>query len=240
MAEVDGEVSVKARPILFSSSMVRALIAGTKTQTRRLVKPQPDVSHWQGIQSMFGYAGGDRTKPFGDWHQWRVVGPDYPDGDDDDVWCPWAAGELLWCKESWAYRRDHDQLNGTQLYEAGVRQAWYWADGPGKCCNTGCDGAAGRVRAARFMPRWASRITLRITEVRVQRLQEISQADAIAEGCRAVSLHDLDCASTPPSHEYRRIWESINGADSWAANPFVWCLTFEVLQKNVDEVLTNV
>lgn len=200
-------VGPRERPILFSGPMVQALLAGTKTQTRRVVK----VTR--------------RTEWLlrGDWADSFITNPGNKLLDE----CPYGTkGDRLWVKEAWAYRLDMDHLNGTELYDAGVREAWYWADGPGRCCNTGCNGAAGRVRAARFMPRWASRITLEITEVRVQRLQEISEADAIAEGCRAVSMHSLDCDSIPPSREFAALWDSINGAGSWSSNPWVWAISF--------------
>jgi hypothetical protein len=190
---------MKARPILMSAPMIRALIAGTKTQTRRTAKPQPECA-------------------------FIVAAPGSPA-------CPYGQpGDLLYVKENWAYRLDHDEYSRSQLYEMGVRQAWYWADGPGRCCNTGCDGAAGRVRTARFMPRWASRLTLRITDVRVQRLQEISEADAIAEGVEPQGARMHYCV----------LWKAINGAGSWAENPFVWCISFECIHLNVDEVLREV
>lgn len=229
---------MKARPILMSAPMIGALLAGTKTQTRRTVKPHPSPS------SDTAFRGEDGI--------WRFSHPTIRgpvSHEADDVRCPYGGAEdFLWCRESWAYRLDHDHLNGTQLYEAGVRSAWYWADGPGKCCNTGCDGAAGRVRAARFMPRWASRLTLRITEVRVQRLQEISEADAIAEGI--TGPHDVGYPAylmpgdSKPRYSraaaaYEDLWGSINGADSWATDPWVWRLEFQCIQANVDEVLAN-
>jgi len=217
---------MNARPILFSAPMIRALLAGTKTQTRRVVKPQPDVSHWQGIQSMFGFAGGDRSKPFGDWHHWRVVGPDYPDGDEDDVWCPWAAGELAWVRETWREHEAPDQDGETIAYRADRPEYLKRDDDP----------SSKPWGPSIFMPRQHSRMTLRITEVRVQRLQEINEADAIAEGAEPL-LVAPDGGSSPHVEGYRRLWDSINGAGAWDADPFVWALTFEVLQKNVDEVL---
>lgn len=215
---------MKAHPILFSAPMVRALLDGTKTQTRRAVKPQPDVSDWKGIQSMFGFAGGDRSKPFGDWHQWRVVGPDYPDDDSDDVWCPWAAGELAWVRETWG------DVGTYVRYKADEKRA------------LGGYGAQ-RWRPSIHMPRSASRLTLRITEVRVLRLQEISADDALAEGIIKVGARweAPSICATPDGAvgAYRCVWEYINGQGSWAANPWVWALTFEVIQKNVTEVLEH-
>ena len=124
-----------------------------------------------------------------------------------DHWRWGIPGDLLYVKEAWAQRLDMDHLNGTQLYDSGVRKAWYWADGPGRCFNTGCAGAAGRYRHARFMPRWASRTTLELTDVRVQRVQEISIA-----------------------------WNSIHGPDAWERNDWVFALTFNVHKRNVLEM----
>ncbi len=230
--------TIKSRPLLFSAPMVRALLAGTKTQTRRAIKPQPDISDWLGLQSMFGYAGGDRSKPFGDWHQWRIVGPDYPDSDEDDVWCPWAARELIWVRETWL------EDGCGILYRA----------------HPNCEGVAqmlGGWRPSIFMPRRASRLTLRITEVRAQELQQISEVDAIAEGIERDGegwksyeiIHQgrhkgerhphAVVPNRSPITSYRELWESINGAGSWAANPWVWALTFDVIQKNITEVLKD-
>lgn len=230
-----------AKPILFSTAMVQALLAGRKLQTRRVVKPQP-AALWGGTNLHSHVFNG-----------LKLVG----DRPSDHYWlCPHGRpGDLLWVKESWAYRLDCDHLNGTQLYERGVREAWYWADGPEKCCRTGCAGAAGRVRTGRFMPRWASRITLRIADVRVERLQEISEADAIAEGVERVAhpagldepawksyeiIHEGRHKGKPNPHSvvpnrsaitsYRELWENLNGPKSWDANPWIWRICFERIQ----------
>jgi hypothetical protein len=85
-----------------------------------------------------------------------------------------------------------------------------------------------RYRHARFMPRWASRITLEITNVRVERLQDISEADAQAEGCRGpVSKETMWETGLVPSEAFERLWTQINGLDSWAANPWVWVIEFK-------------
>lgn len=185
------------KPILFSSDMVKALLAGTKTQTRRLVKPQPQISH--------------------------------------DIDCPYGKpGDLLWVRETWCPVDDSDFDGGEWIdYRATPK---YEASHPAGWENEPDSPDALKWRPSIHMPRWASRITLRITDVRVERLQEISEADAIAEGCPAVSLYSLDCESTPPSHHFRALWESINGKGSWDENPWVWAITFEVIKQNVDEV----
>lgn len=206
---------MKARPILMSAPMVRALLAGTKTQTRRTIKPQPECGFVVG-------AVGSPACPYG------------------------VIGDLIYVKEAWRTAKSLDDLDATKIaakcLDAGYHSPWapmkFEADG--HQCSTwhgfgnGHDKAVpGRYRHARFMPRWASRITLRIAEVRVQRLTEISQQDCIAEGMPPNTgplLHHVIA-------DYRRLWGEINGKDSWDTNPWVWCISFECIQKNVDEVL---
>ncbi len=228
---------VKSRPILFSGPMVRALLAGTKTQTRRIVKDAPEeaqllrLNESGHLQSYVADVNGLLDNAEDAW--FPVIGEH---GCEVPVRCTYGRpGDRLWVKESWAYRLDHDHMNGGELYAAGVLQAWYWADGIEKCCNTGCAGAAGRVRAARFMPRWASRITLDITTVRVERLQNISRADAMAEGIADLSVADStmfgivggDLFAQHPVRAYQLLWQSINGPGSWDLNPWLWVIGFK-------------
>ena len=100
------------------------------------------------------------------------------------------------------------------------------------------DNVTERRKPSIHMPRWASRLTLRITEVRVQRLQEISEADAGAEGCGDLLIEHEYWDGDPDLYRklYRVLWESIHGPASWLDNPHVWALTFDVIRKNVDEV----
>jgi hypothetical protein len=219
------------RPILFSGPMVRAILEGRKTQTRRAMRPQP-------------------TEDFRvlavEWYEPTVVdrhGEEQPGkeifgvyGDEEGYKCPYGApGDRLWVREAWAQRLDRDHLDGAGLYAAGVREAWYWADGPGRCCRTGCAGAAGRVRAARFMPRWASRIALDVTAIRVERLQAITLDDAKAEGVTHYRCGHPDCIGPKgepglhagPRGAYMELWEDINGKGSWDTNPWVWVIEFK-------------
>jgi len=157
-------------------------------------------------------------------------------------------GERLWVREAWQVGSKLDKFNGTEIakkcLDAGYPKAGaptlYSADG-GIAVWGDNDledfGSWGRKRIGRFMPRWASRITLEITEVRVQRLQEISEEDALAEGVTAMDGQFSGCyvvpgpgpsamSGTTAAECYSRLWNSINGAGSWDANPFVWALTF--------------
>lgn len=225
----------KARPILFSAPMIRALLAGTKTQTRRAIKRALKHPGW----TQYVYFGPSANNPA---CESRAIecGPDYPDADDDVVPCPYgAAGDLLWVRETWLE-------DGERVH--------YRAD------TADMEGAAkmlGGWLPSIFMPRRHSRITLRITEVRVQRLMDISEADAIAEGIEREGqgwksyeiIHQgrhkgerhphAVVPNGSPMVSYRELWESINGADSWATTVWVWAISFEVIHNNVTEIQTN-
>ncbi|MFN9031564.1 MAG: hypothetical protein ACK5XM_15445 [Betaproteobacteria bacterium] len=130
--------------------------------------------------------------------------------------CPYGqVGDRLWVRETWAVPHSCDHLKPSEI-PTGTR------------VHYAADGALGGLlkRPSMFMPRWASRITLEITGVRVERLQDISEADAKAEGCSKPTpvCEDDDCSYRA---DYERLWESINGPGSWAANPWVWVLEFK-------------
>ena len=185
------------RPILFSAPMVRAILSGKKSQTRRIVKINAAGRAFRGSRN------------------WHVDDPDAV------LACSYGqVGDFLWVRETWRTETDaYNDLAPSQL--SGEETVLYDADGDWPSNHT-----TGRYRQAIHMPRWASRITLVVTGVRIERLQDISCADAIAEGCRPVSLHALDCDSTPPTEEYRALWKSLHGTDSWAANPYVFVVSF--------------
>jgi hypothetical protein len=127
--------------------------------------------------------------------------------------CPYGKpGDKLWCRETWA---PHSDMPRSAIYR----------------CDRGGDYQDNvtpnfRWRPSIFMPRWASRILLEITAVRVERLQDISDTDAINEG-----IPDYpDFVGDSPVEDYRTLWESINGPGSWSANPWVWVIEFKVLE----------
>ncbi len=204
------------RPILFSGPMVRALLAGTKTQTRRIVKPRP---------------AGDLR--WGGWITCSTTREDegkamWGEGDHLDrahrVRCPYGQpGDRLWVRETFAHTHLGD---GSGMYVFPVADPRTDYGGPWK--------------PSIHMPRVASRITLEITEVRVERLQAISEADAKAEGITN-GEHDpgIDKGGKPgwcygqdkyagtPRHAYELLWESINGPGSWDATPWVWVVSFK-------------
>lgn len=191
------------RPILFSGEMVRAIIAGRKTQTRRIVKPQPDC---RVDGELYWNVGGHRLRP-------TATNP---------IRCPYGQpGDRLWVRETW--RRAYAPGNGS----TGVI---YRADAPRAL---GMDEYSTRHawHPSIHMPRLASRITLEIVSVRAEWLNDISEADAMAEG-GPPSTPSIDRISREFGYEdfprswFAQLWESINGPGSWEANPLVWRIEF--------------
>jgi hypothetical protein len=200
------EKEMKERPILFSAPMVRALLDGSKTQTRRIVKPA-------GAHEIFPFIGSDNN-PTGEFG-W-CPSPSYI---SKHIYCPYGQpGERLWVRETFGHAWHHAQPR--YFYRATDDK------------NVGWHPDFNGWKPSIHMPREASRITLEITDVRVERLQDISEADAQAEGARECDVTGREVILAPPSQRgsyvrhYRHIWESINGAGSWDANPWVWCITF--------------
>ena len=220
---------IKERPILFNGAMVRALLAGTKTQTRRVVTPQPD-SH-PGMNCTRLVFKNRKGMPLLDEALEAVEPVLYRS------LCPYGqTGERLWVRENGWQRpelSDRDLREGADTwppYEYDAEPLMCWEDGELKRFGW-------KRRPSIHMPRWASRITLEITEVRVERLQDISEADARAEGitdggCTKCGMPEpCDCAAPAPSarEAFAHLWMSINGADSWHANPWVWAVGFRRL-----------
>jgi hypothetical protein len=223
---------MKERPILFSAPMVRALLDGTKTQTRRIVKPQPQ--DWQHLQPMWGTSPPPNPVAFGRPGVVRPVAPDWPDGAADDIVCPYGQpGDRLWVRETWAQPAALDP--GPTVYRAD-----YPACVPHGYTNIPPADEI-RWKPSIHMFRKGSRIILEVVSVRVERLNDCSAVDAIAEGIRRIGegferWHpdpaDTEHTGTTkdPVLAYRGLWESINGAGSWAANPWVWVVEFKRLE----------
>lgn len=214
---------MKSRPILFSSSMILALLDGRKTQTRRL---------------FFALVG---SRP--------VYGRGFPrgccayEGDTDDTgWplaqpltggapfripCPYGnVGDALYVRETWA---PHPQYAGMKPKTMPRHEAIYRASSHMKE-----PWAGGRWRPAIHMPRWASRITLEVTGVRAEHLQDISEEDARAEGMPSSDGHPVNGLPTSlvveARDEFRRLWDKLNSERApWDNNPFVWVLSFKRL-----------
>ena len=225
---------MKERPVLFSGAMVRALLDGSKTQTRRVVKPAPEAD--QVLRTVTGSSGFiysvDDTPPV-PYPAVRRIRWDCPYG---------QPGDRLWVRETFGYvspdefERPHAECNIE--YRADLPLGC--TDRPGSWPADECAGdpARPRWRPSIYMPRAASRILLEIVSVRVERLQGIGEADCWAEGIEAVAgaLDDLaiihlakrmGCSFEDAAPTYAALWESINGAGSWDANPWVWVVEFK-------------
>lgn len=183
---------VVERPILFSGPMVSAILDGRKTQTRRVIKPQPlKSSHYGDVEESDKYPG--------EWFQWEG-------GDRGESFtCPYGnVGDRLWVRE----RFMAESRNTIHYYADG----WGYSDCPDS-----------RWKPSIHMPRWASRITLDVTGVRVQRVQDLSYDDAFAEG---IPTPRDGC----PIEEFAYLWDSINKKRGfeWELNPWVWVIGFRM------------
>ena len=212
------------RPILFSAPMVRALLAGTKTQTRRVLKPQPKTFLVDGREC--------------DVAAVQVEGEPVPRIATGRVLTAqkvrFAIGDRLWVKETWTVGgvytdvietryRAHERASHTEFVER------IPVDRVGKLTRARWPKYASPL----YMPRWASRLTLIVTDVRVERLQDISEADARAEGCAPLLVDGfVECGRRKTV--YRSLWDSINGAGAWDKNPWVVAVSFEVVPGNID------
>lgn len=226
---------MKERGIIFSGPMVRALLDGRKTQTRRVVKVEsnPRINHaWNpGLRTGEYTFANSPVWHFGNRRNCSDGTPSSHCAMIQLVKCPYGTvGARLWVKETWLPLWDSGAGFFTCLCPTGHEnkpdKIRYRVDGE-KPKNF-----AAKWRSPRFMPRWASRITLEITDVRVERVQEISNADVMAEGV----IQDRGDGETwyngKHQHIYAAAWDKINGPDSWAANPWVWVVQFRRLEES--------
>jgi hypothetical protein len=223
------QINTKERPILFSAPMVRALLSGIKTQTRRIVNPQPHAGmRWNPVV-LSGNAG-------------------WEDGHGTPLRCPYGQpGDRLWVREAFRFPQSLDRHSpaavGEAALDAGYRDPWsptqYEADGHRTNNWIGFEtppivSVPGKQRPGIHMPRWASRILLEIVNVRAERLQDISEVDALAEGVKSceAELHNSSnwyC----PEELYSMLWTKINGWEGnscWNANPWVWVVEFRRIE----------
>jgi hypothetical protein len=225
------------RPILFSAPMVRALLSGIKTQTRRLLAPhiiRYGEFDGPGLYNPTIIIKGEEApgpETYGIWAK---------DGEWASKLLPIRPADRLWVREAWrpgygaeGWREELGRIARPADFDSKTTAIEYLADGTFEL--------AGKNRPGIHMPRWASRLTLTVTEVRVERLQAISEADAIEEGLTPAGIAGWvvpelgdDRASLDPVAVYRDLWEHINGAGSWAINPFVAAYTFTVEHANID------
>ncbi|MCW2242211.1 hypothetical protein [Azospirillum canadense] len=212
---VQGGVARRAArdlPIIFSAPMVRALLDGRKTQTRRILKPQPETfldEHGEALPIGLLHVEGD---PRPRVTIGRVVTL-------QEV--RYAVGDRLWVREAWANIAPGIYYRATDERAAPAGTKW---------------------RPSIHMPRWASRITLVVEGVRVQQLQDISPDDAQAEGVQKCHLNwsaDGETFGGTPRDAFSALWDSINGPSAWDANPAIVALTFRVIRTNIDSLCTQ-
>ena len=218
---------MKERPVIFNGEMVRAIIDGRKTQTRRVIK----LSHERGmVNPVIRGRNGEISSI-----SCRLA----------PTLCPFGqVGDRLWVRETWA-DVNHDGHPAIAYRADGGLRAIGEDDGEEEDPNLEkywfsqwyadlISGAEGSWRPSIHMPRWASRITLEITGVRVERLNDISEEDARAEGVKA---------GVSPGHEhmmhqvaFSELWQSIYGEENWRANPWVWVIEFRRVGDSAREV----
>lgn len=193
---------MKERPILFTAPMVRAILDGSKTQTRRIDKymskyppaMQPDL----GLLAKSKHGESLLTAT------WEAT-----NGKFTASFCPYGkVGDRLWAREAFCFPNGQDKI------------AWYRAD------SEWANDALVKWKPSIHMPRRTSRILLEITGVRVERLQDISRGDAMDEGCPFPNMAQGD----DPRKWYADLWNSINGPSSWDANHWVWVIEFKRIQ----------
>lgn len=197
---------MKMKPILFSTPMVQAILDGRKTQTRRLVKPQPDARGLRTTNVLFEDYHGMEIRP------------------------RFSVGDIMYVRETFGEYRDNTASGGVSI------KTVYRADNNLKPNN-------GTWKPSLFMPKSEARIFLKVTDVRVERLQDISQEDAEAEGIKPVVSGEENKSiafenylnsgyiELPPVASFQSLWQSINGAESWEHNPWVFVYTFERIEK---------
>lgn len=218
-------MAMRERPILMSPPMVVSTLNNTKTQTRRIVKPQPHYEpRFAGDGLVLHQKKGDKTTSI---HTPLIA-----------AHCPYGEpGDRLWVRETWMPDppRDgtwpHVAFDGCKPRDMKLIPEQYRT--PKHCLyRADCQEKLTGWTPAIHMFRWASRITLEITRVRVERLQDISDADCIAEGIGLNSSAAGVKLTFPPGASackagYQALWETLNGPDSWAANPWVWAIDFK-------------
>jgi hypothetical protein len=198
------------KPILFSGAMVRAILDGRKTMTRRVLKLQPIYA----FDAIF-------CEDDGTWNTCdALTGQHF-----EKLPVKYTVGSYLWVREAWRTHGTYDRLKPSDVpVDAPISYEASRADGD----------FFGKLRPSMFMCRWMNRIKLEVTAVKVERLQDISEADAIAEG---VTLNEYEAGCPEggslkehqPVRDFAILWTSINGPGSWEANPWVAAYSFKVI-----------
>lgn len=193
---------MKDYPIIFSAPMVRALLDGRKSMTRRLKMQRR------------------KTHPSNESYDWYEI---------ESPWVRVKPGDRLWLRENW---KAHPGDTGRTRATPAIYRADYKFERMAK--------AIGGWRSSRFMPRWASRLTLTVTATKIERVQEISEEDARAEGAfecaNGWSYGDVSLAGSTARGAFYCLWSSLHGPSSWEVNPEVVCISFAAHKVNIDHM----
>jgi len=209
------------KPIIFSTEMVQAILNGSKTQTRRVVKPQPK-HHYDNNCKKPGWfdTGGNR------WACKGCGGEIKPFTGGSKIRAPYQPGDIVWVRETW-----------LKNAPGGVTKYFYKADKHPEEVIGQMNAFGYKWRPSIHMPRKAARLFLRVKNVRVERLQDITEADAIAEGIRQVDSRKWESSFRlgwfdSPILAFKQLWDSINAKRGfgWEINPWVWVIDFEVMK----------
>ena len=219
-------MATQYKPILFSTEMVQAILEGRKTQTRRLhgldeIKKNPN--DWT-----FYYFSKDDKRTFAHFRKQE-------DNKIKSIFgtSPYQIGDILWVRETWQTTWNENKKSWDTIYKA---DGGYWID----------DDGIMKWKPSIYMPKEAARIFLEVSNVRVERLKDISEEDAIEEGIEIIHyaenilpvfrnyLLKEKKGTLNPRLSFRTLWEKINGEDSWNANPWVWVYEFKVVEKPKD------
>lgn len=234
---------IREYPSLFNGNMVRATLDRQKTQTRRLAASRRNCASmptylWNRLVFDDALVPPDAPKTFADDGYLHVATRPHPDDPQDGpnwtlerVYPKWKVGDQLWVRETWC-KAPRELSQSPHIH---YRADYQSGNVPG--CRTwdlyNCDT---KWRRSAHMPRWASRITLEITNVRVERVQEISEKDAFAEGIPDATRHGAfrnygrgePLYLNTPQKSFRSLWDSTTKRGfGWSENPFVWCITFK-------------
>lgn len=204
------EIREKAKPILFKPDMIKAILKGLKTQTRRIINPQPAPGF---DQVFFSKEGELRIDYNGKCKCLRKA--------------RFKKDDILYIKEPWNTLSIFDTQKPSELDPRGINQIAYLIDGKKR---------SGKIRSALFMPKWVARIFLKIKRIWVDRIKNISEQDCIKEGIKPRRCSACGCIDSiiplSPKSEFKNLWDSINkGPDSWECNPFVYCYEFEIIGR---------
>ena len=211
------------KPILFSTPMVQAILEGTKTQTRRILKPQPlvhnevikmpiPVDEYSKILKQYVKKG--YTEIYTKGVLQGMIAPKCPFGE---------VGDTIWVRETWQHTSEfginNQDENAGYIYKASEN---------GKDWEENTEGW--KWKPSIFMPKDACRLFLKITNIRVERLQDISEEDSISEGCHYGKGDGTIDYAVGNSH-FPTLWANINGEESWNSNPYVWVIEFEKIKN---------